>query len=409
MMNTLMNNTAAKISWLALWGMIAVVFASCSSTRDVATSEYDDIYYSSSDYTEDASTVATTRNSNNNYSRQYDYEASRYGDIYDEDDFYYSRRLRRFNQPNYNSWRYYDPFFTNDLYYVINTPVWDSWYNRGWYSWTRPRFGASVAFGFGDPFLSPFASPFAFNRFGAFNSFNYYNPWVRSYYGFDPFFGYRGVGFGSPWGFNAGFYDGFAYAWNGCPPGAFVSSANWRTYNVTRRASTTSLVSQTNYQGRTQNTQRVARPSTVTSTSSARRPNTYLTPKTTTEKNARVNSDYRRRLSSRAADYERRRSSNVSTRNRNSRVGTSSNRNTYRRPSSSVNRDRNSTINRRPSSRPSTIRRPSSNTRRQSSPSYNRRPSSSSSRPSYSRPSSSSSRSSSRPSSSSSSSRRRPQ
>ncbi len=417
MMRTKIYNTANRMRWIAVFGVIAIFFSACSTTSNLATSEYDDIYYSSSDVTNESPSRDISQRS---YDERDDYEASRYG-TYDEDDFYYSRRIRRFNQPNYNAWRYYDPFFTNDLYFVMNTPFWNRWNNRGWYSWTRPRFGASVAFSFGDPFIDPFYSPLGVNSFGYMNSLNYYNPWVRNYYGFDPFFGYRGLGVGNPWAYNTGFYDGYAYAWNGCPPGAYSSTSTWRTFNVARRANTTSLASQTSYQGRTPNNERLARPTTSTTSSErqARRPNTYLTPKTTAEKNARVDDDFRRNLNARAADYDGRRSSNAYSRDRNSNSNANSrNTRTYRRPTSEVDKtrrtDNSRQLNRKPTTRPSTdLRRSPTTPTRSSTPSYNRRPNtnssprmsrpSSSSRPSYSRPSSST------PSSSRSSSPRRPQ
>lgn len=42
-----------------------------------------------------------------------------------EDDFYYSRRIRRFHSTRSSrvSWSYYDPYFTNDVYYVNRKSV----------------------------------------------------------------------------------------------------------------------------------------------------------------------------------------------------------------------------------------------------------------------------------------------
>jgi len=381
------------------WGLLLVVASlvagGCATSRDVTTSEYDDVYFSSSDYIKE--TPISESAGRATMDERDLYEASRNGDlvdIYDEDDFHYSRRLRRFNQPHSNSWRYYDPFFANDLYYVINTPAWNRWNNFGWYNWNRPRFGTSIALGFGNPFMG-------------FNSWNYFNPWARTFYGADPFFGYDpffGFGGFNRFGYNAGFWDGYAFGWNGLPPGVWANTPAWQRYNYTRRVNTTSLATQTGYGNNRLNNQRTGRPSTTNSgtITSSRRPNAYLTPKTDAEKSARADQDFRRRVNavSRMNSSSRRSGTEVSTRDR-------SNPRVYRRPNSSVDRNSrsydtrrrtydsrrssNSEINRRstPSRRPS----PSydrSNTRRQ--PSYTPRSRPSTSSPSYRRPSSPSSR-----------------
>ncbi|MEM9721341.1 MAG: hypothetical protein AAGA10_18905, partial [Bacteroidota bacterium] len=260
---------------MGLVGMLAL--GACTSTQQVATSEYDDVYYTSDDYTERTSPVRER-----SYAGRDDYGESRYYEdgyrAYDEDDFYYSRRLRRFNQPNFNSWRYYDPFFTNDLYFVMGTPAWNRWNSFGWYNWNRPRFGAGVGLGFGSPLWarSAFNDPFV-----GFNSFNYYNPWVNSYYGFDPYFGYGfGGGFGRPLGFGNPFFGASSYFY--CPPTAYVSTAAFRRTNVSRRASLSSLRSQTGYRENPVNNTRVQSGRRTTSSSVRRTPttassNSYLT------------------------------------------------------------------------------------------------------------------------------------
>ena len=55
-------------------------------------------------------------------------------DPYYYDDFIYSRRLRRFHPTAARSvvYSYYDPFFVNDVYYVVGTPYWNRWNN--WYN-----------------------------------------------------------------------------------------------------------------------------------------------------------------------------------------------------------------------------------------------------------------------------------
>ena len=408
--------------FFSLVGM--VVFASCTSTQQVATSEYDDVYYTSSDYTE-----RTVPDRQSSFADRNGRDARYYEDgyrAYDEDDFYYSRRLRRFDRANNNAWRYYDPFFTNDLYFVMGTPYWNRWNNMGWYNWNRPRFGAGFSMAFGDPLWGPraaFVDPFAFN------SFNYYNPWVNSYYGFDPYFGY---GFNN-FGFNNRFinpyrgfggFGGFGSSYLYCPPTAYVSSAAFRRVNVARRASLSGVRSQTGFQRTTPSTtSRTVNPNGTTSRRANNVPrttsrNNYLTPKTQTEKAATLSSVDRRRNAVRRQNS--RRLQQVERRS-------TTNSRTYPARRSGVNTSRRTPYTNRRSTVPTNTRSrstlPSRNQNRMSSPSsrrspsYNRstRPSSSRSRtPSMSRPSSSRS-SSSRPSSSrssssrSSSSRRPPQ
>jgi len=400
-------------------GVVALLLAgACTSTQPVASSEYDDVYFTSSDY-EERSSPARQRD----YADREDYQESRYyedgyRDMYDEDDFYFSRRIRRFNQPNFNAWRYYDPFFTNDLYYVMGTPYWDRWNSLGWYNWNRPRFGAGLTMGFGNPLFGPRFG--AFDPFWGVNSFNYYNPWVSSYYGFDPYFGY---GFGA----RSAFFDpyfGSSYLY--CPPAAYVSSAAYRTVNVSRRASLSSLRSQTGYQPGISTT----RTQSVGASTAARRPTSsprtsstsnYFQPKTAAEKSATLSQMDRRRNAIRRenATYNTNRVSPRTNSNVNTRA-TGTNTRTYPSRSTNINTNRrSSTINRNPSvnrrSTMPTTRRSTTPTRRSTPtsrpPSYNR---SSQSSPSFNRSSSPAVRSSpsrsssSAPSSRSSSSRRPP-
>lgn len=407
---------------IALFGIVGVLLASCTTSRYANSTEYDDVYYSSTDRTE----VLAPEYSAPTYAARDDYEATRRGysvdEYYDEDDFYFSRKIRRFHQPNYNSWRYFDPYFSNDLYFVMGTPAWGRWYNDfGWYDWTRPRFGASMSFTFGSPFYRGFANPYM----SRWNTFNYYNPWVSSYYGFDPFFGYNAFGY-DPYGFGGwglgSPFGGYSYLY--CPPTAYISSpVAYQRYNVARRVNTSSLNSQSQYTPRVSNSARtqgqrvntdgrnVSGMQTRTASS-----NNYLRPKTEAEKNARVDAQTRRRVQDIRTQ---------SVRDMNSRTRTlDPNADRYRRsstirtttPSSSqsgrgISTPSNSRSNSvtRPQSRPSTINRPSSSqsrsiSRPSSSPSMERsRPSMSPSRPSVSRPSSSPSSSGSSPS------RRRPE
>lgn len=439
----------------------AALFASaCTQVRYASDTEYDDVYFTRADKAqtskvvyedEGAETYVSDREDRNSRYRTSGSNINSYRDeVYDEDDFYFSRRLRRFGTNN-SSWRYYDPFFSNDLYYVMGTPAWNRWNNMGWYSWMRPRFGASMNWRFfNDPFYTGFHNVWGANYF---DYYNYYNPWVNTYYGVDPFFGYnagfgfnRGFGFGNPfWGGNQFFGGGYF-----CPPYAYVAGAagvgntrRWQRYYTGRRASSTSSVAtNTGYRPSARQAPASARETvrreartagySATETRPTRRSGMYLSPKASSQSitNPRTStsasssdrvSNYSRRPSARTRTngprvYTRPNSTNVNDRdlNQNSRYRrtTRPGNSSYSRPSNRYSRPSNNSYSRPSSRRSNSYSRPSS---RPSSNSYSRpssrRPSGSSySRPSSSRPSGSSySRpSSSRPSGSSSSSSRRP-
>ena len=216
-----------KILWGALMG-ISLLAMSCTSTRYYTSSEYDDVYYTPDDQTNvDRPVVATNENQvNDNSSRQYDsapvYSApdrsgGSYNDsYYEDDDFTFSRRIRRFNNTG-TGFRYFDPYYSNDLYYVIGTPSWSRWNQRGWHNWNYPRFGVSWGYnpGWNNVVYSGFYNPYSYNPW---NNVNYYNPWVDSYYGYSPWYGSTGFGgFNNGWGRYGGYGGGFggnAY----CPP-----------------------------------------------------------------------------------------------------------------------------------------------------------------------------------------------
>ena len=123
-----------------------------------------------------------------------------YDDYWDEDydDFRFSRRLRRFHRRNSvrNSWSYYDPFFTSDIYFVLGTPYWNRW-NR-WYDPFAPRIVSRSWFGGLWTTTRVYTSgwnPYGYDPFcydgGGFNDFGYsYNYGYGSSFGFDQFYSF---------------------------------------------------------------------------------------------------------------------------------------------------------------------------------------------------------------------------
>ncbi|MEZ4824676.1 MAG: hypothetical protein R3C61_00065 [Bacteroidia bacterium] len=289
---------------------VAAAVSSCTGSKYASSSEYDDVYFTSADKVEvavdDQDNGYSNEQQSNVYSNpdqdNYVYNADRYrrpvdnynDAYYQDDDFYYSRRVRRFSQSS-NAWRYYDPYYTNDLYYVMGSPAWNQWNNYGWYDWNRPRFGAS--FSWGSPgFYSYSYNPYS-SFYGGYGYYDYFNPWVSSYYGYNPGFGYNPYGgfnsFG--YGYGGGFYSPYY-----CPPTGFVPASNWRrystntqTYTTRVRNSTQSSTSQTNYTPRTgDQTGRIAPSTTNAGNNSPRNAantrttasgNDYLTPRYRTE------------------------------------------------------------------------------------------------------------------------------
>jgi hypothetical protein len=227
----------------------AIWLSGCTGTRMAGGEEFDDVYATSADYQAeiDANNAAAEeaearRNASNVPSNMDEYDqgyASKYADDpdfvgdydpYAEDDFHYSRRLRRFNTRGFN---YYDPYFAYDPYYAIGTPAWGAYQNSPW--WYDPFFysGPSWAWtsSWGAPGYAFYPTINAWNRpwwdrptWGWGNSWAWNNGWGGGWNG----------GWGAGWGggFGGGFTtfggwggwggSNFAGGWNPyCPPGGF--------------------------------------------------------------------------------------------------------------------------------------------------------------------------------------------
>jgi len=202
-----------------------IIFALLSSATVYA--QYDDVYYDPEkdggyyDYSDDRQNT-----SDEGYYSESDYDTYAYDndeyDYYNDYDFYYTSRIRRFHRPLYG-FGYYDPVYVDSYYYdpFLAGPsmlIYDDFYAargftrfRGWNRWgyPAPRIGG-VNFNF-----------FVNSGLGA---GGFYNPWFRG--GFNPFFrggfnrfgfgGFGGFGFNTlvgprfnPYGFFANYY---------CPP-----------------------------------------------------------------------------------------------------------------------------------------------------------------------------------------------
>lgn len=215
---------------LVLLTLGSIVLMSCVNTNITYTSPHsqDDLYYSKSDaergviyheevqvqnqskenttsYVEEPQvqnpaavyekqeTIPSTSNesTNSNYSTSatgsYDNDGKTiinnnyYGDVYEDDDQgYYSTRIRRFHQP-YQTFNYYSPAYCGFYY--------DPFYSPGW------NFSIGVGYSYGFGYYDPFFNPF-------------YNPWYSSYY--SPYYGYGGWGGYDSyrWGYRDGYWDG---------------------------------------------------------------------------------------------------------------------------------------------------------------------------------------------------------
>ncbi len=358
--------------------------------------QWDDVYY---DPDKDVIVENTNRYSSNDNYRRNQYQGDEYG-YYDDYDFYYTSRIRRFHRPMYG-FGFFDPVYVDALYYDpfmrpgMTVLIYDDFYSRR--AWSYSRFNR---FGF---------NTFGFNRFG-FNGGVGFNRFGFSPFGYDPF---------SPFGFNSGFgfgFNQFGFSPFGgglsalyCPPvwgnnnnynnvTNYYSDTNSRGTAYTSRRGGSSIAPNGGViprRGTTTRNGRNIEPNTV----DGKRPYPYSPAGANSLKPTTRNPNY-----TNSNERSRTRSTTAQPYNnpRNSRVGSGSSRN------------RNSTLT-RPSSRTRINNSGSSRTRTRSvSPSTRTRSSNSSSRSRISTPSRSSSgvtrssgSSSSRTRSSSTSSRKR--
>lgn len=115
-------------------------------------------------------------------------------DYYNDDEFFYSRRIRRFNRP-YSSLGYYDPWFTNNSYidpfYYSNGPGFYMGFGNSFAS--NPMYGVYNPYGFGgynpyafnNQYLDPCFNPY-YNSY--YSPYGYYgNPYYNGNNGYNPY------------------------------------------------------------------------------------------------------------------------------------------------------------------------------------------------------------------------------
>lgn len=226
-----MKNITLKV-WLL---SIAILMAGSASAQ------YDDMYfdpekdrgffdgYQANKNTRSGKNSYDYTNRNRGYEDDYAYEDEYYYDdqeyaYYDDYDFHYSSRVRRFHQPYYGfgffdpvyvDMSYYDPFMMPGATVLIYDDVFafNNWYrfnrfNR-WNRWNSFNVGFGIGYGFGafNRWGNPWASPWGFNGMGWNRWNNPWDPWNRWGGGFNSWYGPGMVN--NFYNFGGGFY---------CPP-----------------------------------------------------------------------------------------------------------------------------------------------------------------------------------------------
>ncbi len=219
----------------------------------------------------------------------------------DDQDYYYSSRIRRFNRTN-SGFGYYSPFFTDIAYYNAAYSPGASIYLGNPFNYNVARRALRSPFrGYGfNSAYSPFFNPYNVAGFGGVGGFNSFNR------------GFGGVG-----GFGGNAYNAY------CPPTSYGNNltrtsrgANNAIYGP-RGTSTTNSSSRSNDSSVRRGTSRVIRSAQGNDGASSRSRSTSTRANT----NTRTNRTYDR--------------SNRSTRRSNATRGNNSNRRSYSTPRSS--------------------------------------------------------------------------
>lgn len=198
-----MNGTARILVFLS-----AALLASCGLSEQARIYEdYDDVYSQSGRAVtgNNESTLASNKASLDTTMEDY-YDptygegsvaerssANRYDNYYDEDDYYYSSRMRRYNScGNYN---YFNPYYSNPYYGGYANNCWNC--NTWGYGNNSYYYGNSWGWGYGS------------NYYYGNSYYGYGNPYYgNSYYG-NPYYGYGNpyYGYGNPYyGYGTPYY-----------------------------------------------------------------------------------------------------------------------------------------------------------------------------------------------------------
>jgi len=270
-----------KYTLLTLAPALALMAVGCSSPIAMQSTEYDDMYYSSSDKTEYVQEPQPATASEEQQYQQYDEPAeqalaegevlnpeysgsSATADSYNSDEYYDGRSYNprdNWYQPSYSfvdpywgaaytprmsSYAYYDPFY--DPFY--NDPFYYSSFNRSPY-WNR---GLSVSISYGMGWGGGFYNnPYYSNWWPGSYGYNYYNGYRQGYYGgmYNSYYASNPYGYG-------GYYDRPLVVSN---PRLQNRPRNTRSAVVTERPASTGRPARGNaYQSESTGRQSVGRP-----------------------------------------------------------------------------------------------------------------------------------------------------
>lgn len=178
-------------------------------------------------YTRDADGNLIIRN---NY---YEDSEFNFDDYYD---YAYTARIRRFGS-SWNTWSYYDPYYTNYYWYNPSPMNWGTSIYQT-YAWWGPSpvwpYGYSynsytVIYSWGNSWgWNSWHNPYCYNGWGYNNWWN--NPWHNNWYNgwwnpYDPwcYSGWNNPWHYNSWGYNYGYWNGYNQGyWNG-----FYNGLNW--------------------------------------------------------------------------------------------------------------------------------------------------------------------------------------
>lgn len=219
--------------WLAAFAVMTI--AGCSTQKVYV----DEMYYDLSDVdrefrTREAKNQLAETHKRLSETNNSTYQSTEDGNIvikneyYDDshfafDDYYdysYSARIRRFGS-QYNTWGYYDPYYTNAYWYNPQPSYWgvSIYQTYGWwgpspvwpYGYTCP--GYMIVYSWGNQW--GWNSPYCYNSWGGTSWWN--NPWHNTYsYGWwNPYNPWQYSGWNNPWqyaywnGYNQGYWNGY--------------------------------------------------------------------------------------------------------------------------------------------------------------------------------------------------------